>query len=62
MALKASQDFISKAHRVVQMECLGIGLTQCANHSSQQGRSPQQYTVDTTHGGQAKLASGSVEA
>jgi hypothetical protein len=36
------------------MECLGIGLTQCANHSSQQGRSPQQYTVDTTHGRQRK--------
>ena len=52
--------FRRQSHRVVQTECLGIGLKQ--NHSSQQGPSPQKYTVDTTHGGPASPAGAIVGA
>ena len=52
--------FRRHSHRVVQMECLGIGLKQ--NHSSQQGPCPHEYTVDRTHGGPASPAGAIVEA
>jgi len=52
--------FRRHSHRVVQIKCLGIGLKQ--NHSSQQGPSPQKYTVDTTHGGPASPAGAKVVA